>query len=628
MADEDVSVRFGAAVEGLVNGVDEVKEKIESVTGPIGEVMSAFKELGEVIIAALAVEKIVEMISEMAELGEQIERTSAMLGASVKDTQELGLAAKLTGGTAEGMATSMERFQVSLARAQNSTSQQARALAVFNLNARDLIRLPLKEQMEAFAEAVSKFADSPTKTAAIAAINRGFVQMIPLLDQGAAGMEKLFKSGEDVGAILSNETVEGLSSVEKNLNLFKAAITGLAAELIGRNAQAINATITALTNFISSLDNLLQSSHKMEAALAFLRGAMDVLTFNVVGAYKAFNDLHDIMTKVNEEAPKLRLEIHPEGDHKPTAPAMAVPDTDAIKAAMDQYQTAIKLADEQYRQTSQYLESEVKLHKITQDQETAQLRAALADRHTAEMVALDDELRIRGLSAEQQKKIRDEMLVADQKFWAEDSKLVQTGLEKDAKAWQSTLQPIEGAFNSQLRSLLAGTETFGQAMKKIFADLVIAVIEGFEKMAFAKLATSLATAFGDPAAMLASAAKSITTDAGMVYAGEAAFLAPILGPAAPEAAAGIAATVESTALGLSALDEGTDFVLRSGLAIIHQGEQVVPAQATGPYTGASGGGPQIHINGPIIGNQAWINSMVPQLSKALAAHRAINQSAN
>jgi hypothetical protein len=38
-------------------------------------------------------------------------------------------------------------------------------------------------------------------------------------------------------------------------------------------------------------------------------------------------------------------------------------------------------------------------------------------------------------------------------------------------------------------------------------------------------------------------------------------------------------------------DVGTDYVARTGLAVIHQGEQIVPAEARKPFTGANMGAP-------------------------------------
>ena len=314
-------------------------------------------------------------------------------------------------------------------------------------------------------------------------------------------------------------------------------------------------------------------------------------------------------------------------DTRPPPPSSAQPNTSAISAAMSAAQEQIKLEDEKFKQTQEMLSTEVKLHQITYDEETTALLTALDQRHQAELAAVAKEAGTGGLSVAQEQKIANEKLQIDQKYTQDRQKIVDQQLENDTKAWENTLQPIESAFNSQLRSLLSGTETWAQAMKKIVGDLVITFIEGIEKIAVTWISEQLAMAVGAPASLLANATRSIQANVGVVYAGEAANMALTLGPAAPAAAAGIASTVEATALGLSALDVGGN-VQSSGLAIIHEGETVVPAQVNTPYGGGggAGGGLTVNMAGPFFGTQAFWQQNINQIARALTAHQAITPS--
>ena len=98
---------------------------------------------------------------------------------------------------------------------------------------------------------------------------------------------------------------------------------------------------------------------------------------------------------------------------------------------------------------------------------------------------------------------------------------------------------------------------------------------------------------GANSGVLASAARAVETilqDAGQAFAGVFAFLAPTMGPAAAGPAAAAQASVSAAAI----FDAGTDYVVRGGLALIHQGETIVPAaRGSGPFSGG-GMAPQIH----------------------------------
>ena len=112
--------------------------------------------------------------------------------------------------------------------------------------------------------------------------------------------------------------------------------------------------------------------------------------------------------------------------------------------------------------------------------------------------------------------------------------------------------------------------------------------------------------------------------AAKVYGGVFAFLAPFLGPAAAGPASASSASVLAAAV--PAADVG-GYVLSSGLANIHAGETILPAQMNQPYQGGAGGtsGPTINLNG-VYGTQAWVNSVIPQIARALQSYSNLNPS--
>jgi hypothetical protein len=87
---------------------------------------------------------------------------------------------------------------------------------------------------------------------------------------------------------------------------------------------------------------------------------------------------------------------------------------------------------------------------------------------------------------------------------------------------------------------------------------------------------------------VADAMAAIGAAVAKIFAQLTAFLVPVFGPAAPAAALALALGVGVGAVAMiHKFDTGTDYVMNSGLAMIHAGEQIVPAQGSGPYTGAA-----------------------------------------
>jgi len=129
----------------------------------------------------------------MAELGLQTERTMAQLGLSAEKAIELSGAAKLTGMSAEGLTTSIERLSLNIQKStRDSFNPAAIGLKSLGLSANQLIGLRADQYFEKLADAVSKFNPSLNLTNTLMAVGgRGVAQMLPSLIQGSAHWREL-----------------------------------------------------------------------------------------------------------------------------------------------------------------------------------------------------------------------------------------------------------------------------------------------------------------------------------------------------------------------------------------------------------------------------------------------------
>ena len=266
----------------------------------------------------------------------------------------------------------------------------------------------------------------------------------------------------------------------------------------------------------------------------------------------------------------------------------------------------IKLLHQGLAEQKIVLDAEANQFQLTQNQKFAMLEAETQKEYEAELELLQQEAALGNLSVKQWNDVLIRIAELKAKHNTDMLRLDEQAIAQQQQMWTSSLNAIEGAFNSQLRGLLAGTTTWSEAFKHILGDIIIKFIEMCEEMVVkwlaAELAQTTATTSGAAAraaadqsaagsgilANAANAMQAIMTDAAQTFAGVFAFLAPTKGPAAAGPAAAAQASVASAAV----FDVGTDYVVRGGLALIHQGETIVPARGSGPYTGA-GQGPQI-----------------------------------
>ena len=162
-----------------------------------------------------------------------------------------------------------------------------------------------------------------------------------------------------------------------------------------------------------------------------------------------------------------------------------------------------------------------------------------------------------------------------------------------------------------VNGILQGTQTWQQAMTrlvdnlaiKLIDDLAVAPVVSWVKQQALKLTTTQATdaaitasntgqAAASSAAQGAANVAKVTGDSAVTFAGVFANLSALLGPAAAGPAAAAQATVMAQAP-IASFDVGSNYVPQTGLAMVHQGETIIPASAQGDAY--SGGGSNISV---------------------------------
>jgi hypothetical protein len=247
MADEDVSVRFGASIGELLDGVEGVKGSIEG----LGE---TFTHLAEIAGVALSVDAFKEWVAASADLGEEMERTAAKLGVTAEQAGELQGVAKLTGTSFQGMQTAMERLGPQLAQAETGSGRVAAALKALGLNAHEMVTASTLDRINLLAAAVSRFPDSQTKTDAVQALGRSFIEMLPALDRGVSGINELRNAWIATGAVLTNDQAAAFAKTKEDIELMGGAFQGLSNKLFDILNAPIDAAINEITRLLEKMN--------------------------------------------------------------------------------------------------------------------------------------------------------------------------------------------------------------------------------------------------------------------------------------------------------------------------------------------------------------------------------------
>ena len=270
----------------------------------------------------------------------------------------------------------------------------------------------------------------------------------------------------------------------------------------------------------------------------------------------------------------------------------------------------------QTQHTIAQLDMQVKIKQITEDKKASLAIAALKKEETAVDALFAKELALAGLTLTKKQEITDKQLAYDDRAAKEIFAQQAAAAEASAKVWDSASKTINSAFDSQVNGLLRGTTSWGQALKNVLASLTEDIIKFFLNwglQAVENQAKQIALQASGVAAQKAMNASAITSDAGKAAAGAYSAVAgiPLIGPVLAPAAAAVAfGAVEA----FGSYDIGSWSLPGDTLAQVHQGEMIVPAQAT-PWAqslmanaanggGGGGGGGGYNHYGDIISNAA------------------------
>ena len=201
----DVNVKFGASIGELVDGVDKVKESINSVGESVAGLNEKFNALAEIAGISLSIEGLKQFVETMAHLGTSTENSAGVLGLSAQQIGQFSGIAKLTGASFDSLSQSFERMTLNVQKStKDAFNPAAEGLKVLGLNAKDFIGLPADQYFMKLADAVSRFNPSLNLTNALSAVGgRQMAALIPTLQLGAEHFRELQAEVDKTGATLS-----------------------------------------------------------------------------------------------------------------------------------------------------------------------------------------------------------------------------------------------------------------------------------------------------------------------------------------------------------------------------------------------------------------------------------------
>ncbi|HMU15810.1 MAG TPA: hypothetical protein PKC95_00065 [Thauera aminoaromatica] len=186
------------------------------------------------------------------EYGDEIAKASAKTGVGAQAFSELAYAAKQNDIELTALSAAFKKMQVSISEANSGGKSARETFAALGLEFEVLKRLAPDRQFEAIADRISQLEDPADRTrAAVELFGRAGADLLPMFEQGAAGIRLAREEAQRFGASLTEEQVARLAAADDAIKRMKASWEALARTLTAEVAPNLTAIFDALANGLS-----------------------------------------------------------------------------------------------------------------------------------------------------------------------------------------------------------------------------------------------------------------------------------------------------------------------------------------------------------------------------------------
>lgn len=251
----DINAKL-AGIQGDLGKVSRLAEqnakRIESAFSGVGTaIKGAFAGLG----ASLAAGFLTDIVQQVVDAQDALVDLSKSTALSIETLSGLGFAAKTTGGDLDSIAASINKLQVNIGKNPEKFKQ---------------LGIDAKDGYEAFKQLADIFVsiEDPETRAAVAAeaIGKAWAGNAAALSEGAKGFEALVQKGKEVSGVTA-ESAAKAAELNAKLDILKARAGGAATELV-------NGMVPALTRVAEDMEKAAQSGGVLMGILAGLGSAL------------------------------------------------------------------------------------------------------------------------------------------------------------------------------------------------------------------------------------------------------------------------------------------------------------------------------------------------------------------
>lgn len=196
---------------------------------------------------------------------DNLNKLSQRVGVSVENLSKLQYAAKLSDLSTDQLGDGLRRLAVNLQAAGRGSGEAIEAFRALGFSQRELLNPSPDQALNRLAESFAGIQDGAGKTAlAVQIFGRSGADLIPLLNQGSAGLKAMGDEATRLGLVVSSQAARAAEEFNDNLTRLSAQATAFGIQLgnvalpaISQLTLEMRAAVQAAGGFTQGLTTLL-----------------------------------------------------------------------------------------------------------------------------------------------------------------------------------------------------------------------------------------------------------------------------------------------------------------------------------------------------------------------------------
>ncbi len=249
----DLTARTGQFSKGIADAQQKIHGFGLNAKKVAGVVVGAFAAIG----AASGLQAIISRITEANSLIDRLGKSAQAIGTTTRELESLRYAADLSGVATDAFDTSMRTMVRVLGQAAAGTGEAKAALDAMGISAEKLSKLDPGKQFRTLAQALSQVTNHSERARLSAALfGEQGQQLIPLLDQGSAGIARMQREFSGLAAGIDQVDYEKVAAANDAVARLKVSIGSIAQTLAVSVAPTIERVAGTITDIVGQINGV------------------------------------------------------------------------------------------------------------------------------------------------------------------------------------------------------------------------------------------------------------------------------------------------------------------------------------------------------------------------------------